>query len=491
MSDEITNLFDEIPYDLRTPGTYVEVRPNYEDMGILPYPTRVLLFAQMLDTGAAEELTLYRLTRAEEAVALFGTGSIGHDEAKYFKRANATTDVYAIALKDAPVGIQAAGKFTFSGSGTGVVALYVDGVRIRIKALDGDPPSQLAVAAAAAINGVAHLPVVAAAAAEVVTLTAKHKGECGNDIGLAVALNDDETLPLGIQVAVAPMAGGAGNPDIQAILDVIQEEWFTDYVVPWTDNANLEALEVDLKARFKAMGKKDAHAFAGLKGTFGQLAAKGAVTNSPHLTLIGANGSPTSPWKWAAALAGLAAFHLTNDPARQLRSLVLPGVLPPSTEKRFSEEEQNLLLYGGISTFAVLRDGAVTLSRIITTYQRSNLDVLDAAWLDITTPKTASRIRFDWSNYVSLMYPRCKLVDDDSAAARKSAAVVTPKRMRGSWAARCRLYEDQAWIEGARDTLDKSSFWRSSSDRNRLEAKQIVRIVGNLIVFAASLQFEV
>lgn len=486
-----TTTFDEIPYDWLKPGTYIEARPNYANMGLVPFPARAILFVQMLATGIATAKTLYRITRAAEGTVLFGAGSVGADMVTAFKTTNRTNDVYAIALPDADVGQAATGSFTFSGSGTGTVALYIGDVRVRISASATSTPAALATAAATAINALASLPLKATAAADKVTLVAKHKGEVGNTVLLSVARRNDEVLPSGLTVAVESMTGGTGNPEVQELLDAITNEWFTDIACAWSDAANQAALAGDLANRFKAMGKKDGHAYLGASGTFGEMTAKGAVTNSPHLTLIGGKRLTTAPWQWAAALCGLATFHLTNDPARQLRSLAMVGVMAPATEDLFTEEEQNLLLGSGVSTFDVLPDGTVTLDRVVTTYKVSNLNVTDRAWLDIMVPKTMTRVRYDWAAYVTLMYPRCKLADDDSAAAAHSDAVVTPKRMHASWAARCSLYERNAWIENTKRTIEESSFWRKDSDRNRLEANQQIVIIGNLMVLAAALEFQV
>lgn len=491
MAQEITNLFEEIPYDWRKPGTYVEIRPNYENVGLFDYPTRILIIGQMFDDAPAAEKQIYEITRKEQGSALFGAGSIADQMIRALKRNNSVNEVHCICLKDLTSGTQASGTIKLSGSGSGMLPVYINGRRIRISISGNDAPAAMAAKVAAALNDIPDLPVTAAVSAETVTVTAKHKGECGNDIDIRVAYRADEMLPVGILADITDMTGGTGNPEIQDILDNINQEWFTDIVIPWTDNTNLIAVAEDFEERFEALGKKDAHAYAFKRGTYGQLVTIGSVTNSPHLTILGGDGFPSAPWTIAAALAGIAAFHLTQDPARQLRSLELDDVLGPVPEKRFTVEEQNLLLHKGISTFNVLSDGTVTLDRVITTYQKSNLDIPDEAWLDITVVKTVSRIRYDWISYLNLMYPRFKLADDDTQAAIKSNAVVTPKRMYGSWAARCRIYEDQAWIEGAKETLLKSSFWRSSQDKNRMEGKQIIRIIGNLIVFAGSLQFEV
>ncbi len=213
------------------------------------------------------------------------------------------------------------------------------------------------------------------------------------------------------------MAGGAGNPVLQTVLDLLTNTWFTNVVTPWNDATNLAAFAEWLRVRYTATSKLDAHGFVAKRGTYGQLGTWGMLTNSPFLTCMGLNRAPSNMWNLAASVSALCAFHLTNDPARQLRSLVVPRFEAPAAPDQFTEEEQNLLLAKGISTFDGMADGSLTISRLITTYKTSALGIADRAWLDIMVPATMSRIRYDWSGYVSLMYPRSKLVDDDSTAA--------------------------------------------------------------------------
>ncbi len=63
--------------------------------------------------------------------------------------------------------------------------------------------------------------------------------------------------------------------------------------------------------------------------------------------------------------------------------------------------------------------------------------------------------------------------------------------MAASWAARCSLYGEKVWIEDVQRTVRESVFERSTDDRNRLESRQQVEIVGNLMVFAGRIEFQV
>jgi phage tail sheath gpL-like len=387
-----------------------------------------------------------------------------------FMAANPTADLTVMGLADAGGAVAATGTQAIAGTatGSGVLALGIGPWRIPTIVASGAAAATVATAVRAAVNAATYLPVTASGSAGNVILTAKHAGAVGNDIRIRLNPAFGDITPAGITVTIAPMTTGAGVPDIDTALAAVAAEWFTDIAVAWSDATTLGKLEASLATRYAAMGRRDAHGYAAMPGTFGTLTAAGANRNSPHLTIIGAKDAGSMPWQWAASLAAVACFYLTNDPARQLRTLPLPGIVGPDGPDRFTPSEQDLLLRDGISTFDVGPDGTVTLQRVISTYQVSALGVADVAWLDITT-----------------------LADDGSPAAEFSDAVVTPRILHSSWGARCMLYERLGWIEDARRTVAESVFVRDGSDRNRVNANQKVRVVGNLMVFAANLQFEV
>ena len=491
MADRIVSL-TEIPYDWLAPGTYLEARPNYQRVGLLPYPARALLHVPIAATGSAVAGAISQITRPEQSDALLGIGSIGAAMTRAFLAANRTSPLYLIGVAEQVAWTAATATVTFGGAGRGDVPLYIAGKRVAATMGAGMTPTQMASAMATAINQRTDLVVTATSAAAVLTLTAKNKGAIGNEIDIRVGYYADEVLPAGITAAIAPMAGGTGDADVQtAVLDLIADEWFTDMVSPYTSGAQLSAYELDLATRFKAMGKRDATLWIGARGTFGELAAKSALINSPHISLIGVDKSPTPAWEWAASMAGVAMFNLTNDPARQLRSLILPGMLPPAVTARWTDTERDLLLKQGISTYTSVGDDTVVLDRVVTSYKKTNLNVPDRAWLDVMVPRTVSRIRYDWSAYVSALYPRHKLASDESVAAHNSDSVVTPGRMAGSWAARCKVYEREGWIEDVARTIAESQFGVDPNDRNRLQARQQIQIIGNLMVLAGALEFQV
>ena len=496
--------FDEIPYNWRQPGTYLEVKPNYQNAGIFDWPERALLIGQKLASGTLAVGTVVEVTRPEDGIALFGRGSVGAKVVEAYRKANKTTPLYVMALADAAGALAAVGTLTFTGTVTAATVLRfkVGGRQVRITALTTDTLTSLAAKLVTAINSDLDMEVTAASAAGVVTCTARHGGEVGNEIDLRVDV-EAQPLPPGLNCAIAAMAGGSGNPLVQAALDILTSTWVTTVGIPWADSTNVTALANWAKSRYTATAKMDVQCFAFKRGTYGQMGTFGDLTNCAFLTCAGMEGMPETAYWFMASTMGVFSYYRTADPARQLRSLVVPNVTAPAAADQFLEEEKNLLLYHGISSFDFLADGTVTIARLITTYKKSSLNVDDKAWLDIMTPATLSRIRYDWSNYVSLIYPRAKLVDDETMAAFVTTAtagdddasvtssVVSPGRMHATWAARCQVYGKKVWIMDVAKKVKESVFAISSDDKDRLESRQQVNVAGNMMVLAGSLEFQV
>lgn len=491
--------FSEIALDLLEPGVFAEIAPNNRLIGVLPYPTKNLIIAQKLATGTLPPATLRQITRPDEAIALLGRGSIGVEQVKAFFKNNKSQPVYLMAMADAGGAVKATGKFTFAGTiPTQSVVLYfrVGCRQVRITCLSTDTLASLATKLAAAITADLDMTVTAVSAAADVNITARHGGEVGNEIDLRVDTNA-QPLPDGLTCTVTAMSGGSGNPVLQTALDAVSNTWITDLTCPWNDATNLAALAAWLSARYTATSKLDVHGFVGKRGIFSALTTWGNLTNCPQLSLVGLKAPRSSTWEVAAAMMGVCAFNLSNDPSRQLRTLALVGVDAGDPIDQFIDTEQDLLLRNGISTLDQLSDGTVVLSRVITTYKTNALGIADRSWLDIMTVKTLSRIRYDWSGYVQLNWPRAKLMADEADASFaynpdiNDTSVVTPRRMKASWAARCSLYgKEKGWIVDVKRTVQESVFEINADDRNRMDARPQVRIIGNLIIFANRIEFQ-
>lgn len=488
--------FDEIAYDIYKPGATMEVAARYDRKGLAEWPAKAILVVQQLATGTAVPGQKYQITRPDQGTVLFGAGSVGEAMVRAFKKANKVTPLYAVGLLDAASATAATCTLTVTGTATaaGVIALYVDDNRIPVAVTAGMTAAQAATAAAAAIAGYSvTLPVTATTTTTVATMTARHKGEVGNSIPIALNRRDGDATPAGLTLALTAMSGGTTNPNVQTVFDTFNSEWFTDWTLPWTDATTVSIVAAEMAERYVASARRDAHAYLGAAGTFATLTTLVTAMNSGLVSVVGLNGSLTAPWRLAALAAGVAAFQLSNDPARQLRGLTLPGASAPPPDKRFTDDEWELLLRSGLSSLICNDDGTVAIDRMVTTYKTTSSGVPDRrAYLDIMIPKTLSRIRYDWRVYVSLLYPRHKLADDGSRAAANADAVVTPGRLLATWGGRCTLYEDRGWIEGSSGsggTTALAVFERDGDDRNRVNSRQPVTIIGNMMVLAGRLEF--
>jgi phage tail sheath gpL-like len=493
-----TIVFNEIPSPWLVPGNYVEIRPNYTNMGIAAFPTMVLLVGQMLTGAPAAPGVPVPLFSAAQAAGMFGAGSVAARMAAAFLLANPTTPVDIVGLLDSTGAVKATGGIPF-GSGTasfaGQVPLYICGTRIAVPVAQSDVNTVVATNTAALINSMPNLPVVASIVGgtpSAVVLTAKNGGVVGNAIDVRVDYLPSDSIAQGISIAsVTPMSGGIGTPSISTLISSIASVWYTDIVLPWTDTTTLSALTAELTRRYGAMGRMDMHAHVGVAGSYGAVTAISDALNSQWLTMWPVRNPLDEPWVWAATAAGVSIAQLAIDPSRQLRGLALPGLHAPAPDDRWIESEHELLLSQGLSTWNVLADGTVVIERVVTTYQTTSLGVADRSWLDIMVPKTMTRIRYDWRTYNSLTYPRNKLADDGSIAAEYDDTIATPRRMSGAWAGRCTLYARAGWIENTDQTIPASLFVRDTTDRNRLNERLEVQIIGNLMIQAAALEFDV
>lgn len=483
--------FNHIPVDIRTPGQYIEIDNTRAVSGLPNMPRKMLVLGQRLSTGSVAAGQIVQVTSREQAVAYFGRGSQLAEMLTAARQANNTSDIRALALDDLLAGVAATGTITITGAitQTGVLNLWVGGQRIRINVAAAQASNSVASALAAAINAALDLPVTAAVATNVVTLTARHKGECGNKIDVRANYYADEVTPAGLVATIAAMSGGAGNPDVAAAIAAIGGDNFYTLVTPWTDSSNLTALKAEMENRWGPMEQRTGHVFAGLVGSQSALAAIGATHNSPHLTFVGQNGSPTSPWIWASVEAAVCEASGSIDPARPFQTLVLPNLLPPPETARFTRLERDLLLRDGVSTTVVDAGGQVLIERVITTYQTNAFGQEDVSYLDLESKWTVDYIRYAVRARIALRFPRFKLADDGTQYA-PGQAVVTPRVIRGELLSLFRELEQAGLVENFDQFKADLLVVRSNQDRSRVNAVIPPDIINQFRVFAAAVQFR-
>lgn len=486
--------FNEIPVDIRTSGQYIEIDNSKAVQGLPNQVRRVLIMTQKLAAGTGVAATPYRITQTDQAEQLFGRGSLGHLMCRAAKVATPYTDLWAIALDDNVAGVAAIGSLTFGGAPTAsaTLNLYLGGQQVQIAIASGEASSVSATNLAAKINLITDLPVTAAVDGvddKKVNITARNKGECGNDIDIRVNYYQGEFLPNDLTATIVAMTGGTGNPAIATAITAIDGEQYHTLISAWNDAANIAALETELTSRFGPMNPISGHAYAGFKGTHAAASTYGSARNSAHTTIIPMDASPTPSWLLASVWGNIAEFNYAIDPARPLQTLNLPGILPPIEEKRWSQPERNLLLKDGMSTWRVDQGGNVYIERCVTTYQTNAFGVEDISYLDVNTVETNNYLRFVVTARIALRFPRYKLADDGTSYA-PGQAIVTPKVIRAELIALFRELEYVGLVENFDQFKNDLLVVRSDADMNRVNCIFPPNIINQFRVFAAAVQFR-
>ncbi|MDH4229962.1 MAG: phage tail sheath subtilisin-like domain-containing protein [Nitrospirota bacterium] len=481
--------FNGIPVSTRVPGVYAEFDASRAARGLAPEQQRILVLGQRLTTGSVAAGVPTMVNSAAEAEAYFGRGSMLARMFAALKGANRYTESWAIALDDNGAGVAATGTLTVTATTpkAGTIALYVGGVRLTIGVATTDTATTIATAIAAAITAETSLPVTATSTLGVVTVTARHKGELGNDIDLRVNYQQGEQLPSGVTVVVAAMASGVTNPTLTAAIAAMGEVQYHYIISPYTDATSLTAAEAELLDRFGPLRANSGVLYTAKKGIVSALSAFGSGRNSHLVSCIDAGNAPQTTEIWAAVYGGVAAFNLATDPARPLRTLTLTGLMAPAESARRTWNERNTLLFDGISTTTVVV-GTVQIERSITMYQINAAAAPDTSYLDVTTPHTLFAVRYQFRTRMGLRFPRHKLASD-GVPASPGQAIATPASIRAEIVALFYELEAAGLIEGMDQFKSNLIVERNAGDPNRVDVLMAPDLVNGLQVLAAQIQF--
>lgn len=483
-----------IPSNLRAPLMAVEFDSSraFQGPSLLAY--QVLIIGGITSAATIAEKVIKLVTSADQAGEFFGLGSQLHNMAQTWFANNKTTRVYMVGLSDDGSGVPSTGTITFSGSATadGTVYLYIAGKRITAAVTSGDAATAVASAVEAAVGtavGTEEYPVIAGAAAAVVTFTAKNDGEPGNDIDVRLNYNEGEELPAGITAVIVAQASGATNPDLADIIAIWGDEWYNLVVAPYTDAPNLTVMETELADRFGPVRMIDGVYHTAKDDTLGNLSTFGAGRNSPHVVCQEATDVISTPYELAAAVAGHVGTEGAADPARPFQTLELKNIVPAPITERFTYlERNNTLLFDGIATINVDSAGKVRIERNITMYQKNASSADDIAYLNENTLLTLMYIRYDWRQHILTKYPRAKLADDGVRAA-PGQSIMTPKIGKAEAMAKFRQWEGLGLVENFDQFKADLVVVRSESNPDRMDWTLGPDLVNQFRVGGSTIEF--
>jgi phage tail sheath gpL-like len=485
--------FNQIPNDLRVPLVSIEIDNTGAVQGTSALAWKVLVIGQRTDQGLQQAGEAVRITKASQAERLFGSDSMLAAMFRMGKAANSYIETWAIALDDAEAGAAASMeiKVDSPATGAGTLFLLIAGEQVWVGVSEGDTAETIAQSIMGTINGNRRLPVTAALVegqTDTVKLTCNWKGLTGNDIDARLNYYSGETTPPGVALTIGAMAGGTANPDITTALAAFGDEWWNSIVMPYTDTANLNALEQELLTRWGPLRMIDALTFSGYRGTHAQTGTFGNSRNGFLMSCIGTNKAPHPAYLWAMVYGVIASQSLSIDPARPLQTLVLPGLLPPNKSDRWDLPENNLLLHDGIATHVVGPGDVVQIQREISLYQKDSYGEPDPSYLDINTPATLSYIRYATRLRIQQRFPRHKLADDGTRFA-PGQAVVTPSIIRNQLLALLTELETKGLVENFDRYKETLIVERNQDDRNRLNVLSHPDLINQFRLMAMQIQF--
>lgn len=491
--------FKNIPSNLRVPLFYAELDNSKANTAALAQ--RALLIGQKLPAGTLLPNVPVSCASQSDGRTAAGQGSILAGMIDAYREGDAGGDMWVLPLVDDGAAAPATGSITFSGTSAELRALplYIAGRLVAPVIASGQTAAQIATTLAAAINATSGLPVQAAidgTIAAKINFTARNAGECGNDIDLRFAYKGaaaGEALPVGVTVAIVPMAGGAINPTLTTALANLQDMPFDFIVCSLTDATSLAAIAAllnDTNGRWAWSQQVYGHCWVAKRGTAGANASFATGLNNQHITNIPFPESPTPPWKWAAAFAGVEAVSIRADPGVPHQTLVVPGVLPPALASRWSlAVRNNTLLYGGCSTWTVDAAGNVVIENVITTYVTNAAGQLDNSYLEIETLFLIVFVLRALSGMVSAKYSRVKLAADGTRV-KPNSNVVMPSTIRADIIALYRDLEGQGMVQNAAAFAAGLVVEKDTANPNRVNVLLPAVLINQLRTFAVLMQFR-
>lgn len=199
--------------DFRIPGAYAEILFGEGPASAALAGRQAVIVAPMLASGTSWTANqLYEVGNESEVSDGAGAGSMAHRMARVFLRVNKATRLFVLPYAPSSGGapVAATTTITVSGSPTkgGWVVVRVCGEEFTVSFSTADTATTIAAKIVALINGRTHLPVTAANASGVVTLTAKIVGASQGDADVKVHRVSVDAQPgTGVTMATAGDVG--------------------------------------------------------------------------------------------------------------------------------------------------------------------------------------------------------------------------------------------------------------------------------------------
>lgn len=485
--------FNKIPNNIRTPFMFTEFDNTNAIRGAQSQPFKAVIIGQKLAAGTKGENDFSRVTSAKQAEIFYGKGSMLHEMFEAYFKNNQFTEVYGLALVDLLAGVEASGSIKFAGAPTeaGVAVYRIHGYKVSVGVLAIDTPAALATKLKNAIDLVVPSAIATIDGVDTTKVLIKyvHKGLVGNFLDIRQGYYSDEKgLPSGLTSVIVPMAGGAGNPEIEVPLATLPAEHLNVFALPYTDLTNLMAMDAFLEERWGPTKQIDGMAFAAAKLGHADLGMLGKSINTKNISTMECHGSMSGPHLWSAAVAGIIGFEMSKDAAKPLQTVTIKGVYAEESKDSFNMQERNLLLFDGISTHLRSANGDAVIEAMITHYRLNAMGAADVSYLYVETIFQLSYLRYDWNNYIMRKYPRHKLASNSMLIA-PGQEIMTPNLYKAEMVNKYKEWMERGYVEDMETFKAGIIVERNTENLNRLDAIMTPDLMNQFRVCATKISF--
>jgi phage tail sheath gpL-like len=410
--------FATIPVSsLLVPGVYAEITPP----GTSGTTTeRALLIGTMATSGTATPNVPVLLSGASNANALFGIGSVLAQMTADYRNNDSFGELWALPIAIPTTGTAPTATLTLTGPATQAGNLYlsIGGQLVTVAVSAGDTATVMATNAVAAMAPSLYptLPVTAAAAAGVVTLTAKDRSIAGSDIPLYLNYLGNaagQVTPAGVTAvfSVANMSStGVANPSIATGLANLGAAAYDFIISGFNDATNLGLIASFLSQRWQWSEEIFGQAVTALNANLSTQTALTISLNSQFLSVFGVYGTSWPAYRAAADIGAVWATSCRASPALPVQNIAI-NTPSPQVANQFTISERQTALADGAATIKSLGN-ASAVERMVTTYLTNPAGVPDDSFQNVETLQTLTYIIRDLRNYLGTAYARKILVVD-------------------------------------------------------------------------------
>jgi phage tail sheath gpL-like len=479
----------QIPDNLLVPGQYEEIDNSLA--GVQGDIKKVLIMAYKTATAPAAAGKPVQVLTAVKAAELCGYGSPAAIMAEAFLEINKTEECWILPVAEPEAGTKWQKTFTvtISTAGEGAVYITVNGKTLTTAVSAGATVAQIAAAIVARINSEKNLPVDAAAAEGVVTVSSLVKGTWGNQNTVSMG-----TAASGVTITAGAVTAGTGATNLVPLFPGLGGTRYNYFISDFADPGNVAALAAELESRYGALRQIGGRAFIALSGPVGSTTEEGSViaqaeaVNSPHIVLVPRLENVQFPGEWATRFAAPAIRRLADDPAANTCDIQADGL---SAEVELDFDTRQKLLEAGITTWRLDPVGNVLIERLVTSYTENTDGGRDTSYLDVQVTETVDAVRTYINAEAKKRYKSWKLAATEENFGAGSR-VMTPGVFRSFLAD---LYQN-VFIQEKQWCQDFDAYKNSIlveimvGSKTRLQYRHQPVLIGQFLIGAGLLQFK-